>query len=159
MAEQCHLHLNLSILCVIIKYYDTIKKYYAVDVGLRNAKLNFRQQEPTHIMENVIYNELRMRGYAVDVGVIETRPTVDGKAKYSLLEVDFVARDGNEKFYIQSAFSIPDEEKRKQETASLLKIGDSFKKIVIVGDDIAEYQDDNGITYMGLYQFLLENKL
>ena len=141
------------------KYYDTIKKYYAVDVGLRNAKLNFRQQEPTHIMENVIYNELRMRGYAVDVGVIETRPTVDGKAKYSLLEVDFVASDGNEKFYIQSAFSIPDEEKRKQEKASLLKIGDSFKKIVIVGDDIAEYQDDNGITYMGLYQFLLENKL
>lgn len=100
-----------------------------------------------------------MRGYAVDVGVIETRPTVNGKAKYSLLEVDFVARDGNDKFYIQSAFSIPDEEKRKQETASLLKIGDSFKKIVIVGDDIAEYQDDNGITYMGLYQFLLENKL
>lgn len=141
------------------KYYESIKKYYAVDVGLRNAKLNFRQQEPTHIMENVIYNELRVRGYTVDVGVVESRSMAEGKSRYCQLEIDFIATNGMDKFYIQSAFSIPDQEKRKQETASLLKVNDSFKKIVIVGDDIATYKDNNGITFMGLFQFLLGESL
>lgn len=141
------------------KYFDTIKKYYSVDVGLRNARLNFRQQELTHIMENIIYNELRVRGYAVDVGVIEARQIVNGKSTYSQLEVDFVATNGMDKMYIQSAFSIPDEEKRKQETASLDKINDSFQKIVIVGDDIAAYKDEKGIIYLGLRQFLMNDDI
>ena len=141
------------------KYFDTIKKYYSVDVGLRNARLNFRQQELTHIMENIIYNELRVRGYAVDVGVIEARQIVNGKSTYSQLEVDFVATNGMDKMYIQSAFSIPDEEKRKQETAPLDKINDSFQKIVIVGDDIAAYKDEKGIIYLGLRQFLMNDDI
>ena len=137
------------------KYYDSIKKYYAVDVGLRNAKLNFRQQEVTHIMENVIYNELRMSGFAVDVGLVEVREMRDGKLTYIQYEVDFIANNGTDKYYIQSAFAIDDEEKRQQELNSLLKIDDSFRKIVIVGNDIAEYTDDKGIRFMGLFQFLL----
>ena len=137
------------------KYYDSIKKYYAVDVGLRNAKLNFRQQEVTHIMENVIYNELRMSGFAVDVGLVEVREMRDGKLTYTQYEVDFIANNGTDKYYIQSAFAIDDEEKRQQELNSLLKIDDSFRKIVIVGNDIAEYTDDRGIRFMGLFQFLL----
>ena len=137
------------------KYYDSIKKYYAVDVGLRNAKLNFRQQEVTHIMENVIYNELRMSGFAVDVGLVEVREMRDGKLTYIQYEVDFIASNGTDKYYIQSAFAIDDEEKRQQELNSLLKIDDSFRKIVIVGNDIAEYTDDRGIRFMGLFQFLL----
>ena len=137
------------------KYYDSIKKYYAVDVGLRNAKLNFRQQEVTHIMENVIYNELRMSGFTVDVGLVEVREMRDGKLTYTQYEVDFIANNGTDKYYIQSAFAIDDEEKRQQELNSLLKIDDSFRKIVIVGNDIAEYTDDRGIRFMGLFQFLL----
>ena len=137
------------------KYYDSIKKYYAVDVGLRNAKLNFRQQEVTHIMENVIYNELRMSGFAVDVGLVEVREMRDGKLTYIQYEVDFIANNGTDKYYIQSAFAIDDEEKRQQELNSLLKIDDSFRKIVIVGNDIAEYTDGKGIRFMGLFQFLL----
>ena len=137
------------------KYYDSIKKYYAVDVGLRNAKLNFRQQEVTHIMENVIYNELRMKGFTVDVGLVEVREMRDGKLTYIQYEVDFIASNGTDKYYIQSAFAIDDEEKRQQELNSLLKIDDSFRKIVIVGNDIAEYTDDKGIRFMGLFQFLL----
>ena len=137
------------------KYYDSIKKYYAVDVGLRNAKLNFRQQEVMHIMENVIYNELRMSGFAVDVGLVEVREMRDGKLTYIQYEVDFIANNGTDKYYIQSAFAIDDEEKRQQELNSLLKIDDSFRKIVIVGNDIAEYTDDKGIRFMGLFQFLL----
>ena len=137
------------------KYYDSIKKYYAVDVGLRNAKLNFRQQEVTHIMENVIYNELRMSGFAVDVGLVEVREMRDGKLTYIQYEVDFIANNGTDKYYIQSAFAIDDEEKRQQELNSLLKIDDSFRKIVIVGNDIAEYTNDKGIRFMGLFQFLL----
>ena len=139
------------------KYYESIKKYYAVDVGLRNAKLNFRQQEITHIMENVIYNELRMRGLAVDVGVVESREMRDGKMQYIQYEINFIANNGTEKYYIQSAFALDTEEKRQQELNSLLKISDSFRKIVIVGNDIAEYTDDNGIRYMGLFQFLLSD--
>ena len=136
------------------KYYESIKKYYAVDIGLRNAKLNFCQQELTHIMENVIYNELRMKGFAVDIGVVESREMRDGKMQYIQHEIDFIANNGTEKYYIQSAFAIDSDEKRQQELKSLLKIGDSFRKIVIVGTDIAEYTDDNGIRFMGLFQFL-----
>lgn len=137
------------------KYFESIKKYYAVDVGLRNAKLNFRQQEITHIMENVIYNELRMRGYTVDVGVVEARETRNGKSEYVQYEIDFIANNGTDKLYIQSAFSLDSEEKRQQELKSLLKVDDSFQKIVIVGSDIAEYTDAKGIRFMGLFQFLM----
>ena len=138
------------------KYYESIKKYYAADVGLRNAKLNFRQQEVTHIMENVIYNELRMRGFAVDVGLVEVREMRNGKMEYIQYEVDFIASNGTDKYYIQSAFALDTEEKKQQELKSLLKIDDSFRKIVIMGNDIAEYTDDKGIRYIGLFQFLLQ---
>ena len=141
------------------KYYESIKKYYSVDVGLRNAKLNFRQQEITHIMENVIYNELRIRGFLVDVGVVESRVFHNGKSEYVQNEIDFVASNGMEKYYIQSAFSLPDEEKMSQELASFRKIDDSFKKIVIVGDDIATYMNDEGIVFMGLFQFLKNDEI
>ena len=137
------------------KYFESIKKYYATDVGLRNAKINFRQQEITHIMENVIYNELRMRGLNVDVGVVESREMRNGKTEYIQYEIDFIANNGTDKYYIQSAFSIDNEEKRMQELKSLHKIDDSFRKIVIVGDDIAEYTDDKGIRFVGIFQFLL----
>ena len=136
------------------KYYESIKKYYVVDVGLRNARLNFRQQEVTHIMENVIYNELRIRGYLVDVGVVESRVMCDGKSTYQQYEIDFIATNGLNKYYIQSAYALPTEEKREQELASLKKIDDSFRKVIIVGDDIATYTDDNGYVFMGLFQFL-----
>ena len=138
------------------KYYESIKKYYAADVGLRNAKLNFRQQEVTHIMENVIYNELRMRGFSVDVGLVEAREMRNGKMEYTQYEVDFIASNGTDKYYIQSAFALDTEEKKQQELKSLLMIDDSFRKIIIVGSDIAEYTDDKGIRYIGLFQFLLQ---
>ncbi|MDO4511792.1 MAG: ATP-binding protein [Bacteroidales bacterium] len=137
------------------KYFESIKKYYATDIGLRNARLNFRQQEITHIMENVIYNELRINGFSVDVGVIEQREMSDGKMQYKQLEVDFIATNGQEKYYIQSAYALPDEAKRQQELASLKRIEDSFKKIIIVADDIAPYIDENGFLFMGLFHFLL----
>ena len=127
-----------------------------MDVGLRNAKLNFRQQEITHIMENVIYNELRMRDYVVDVGVVEAREMREGKSEYIQYEIDFIANNGIEKIYIQSAFALGNEEKRRQELKSLMKIDNSFRKIVIVGSDIAEYTNDQGIRFMGLFQFLLK---
>lgn len=136
------------------RYYESVKKYYAVDVGLRNARLNFRQQEITHIMENVIYNELRIRGYVVDVGVVEKRGMADGKSTYSQYEIDFVASNGVDKYYIQSAYALPNEEKREQELASLKMIDDAFRKIIIVGDDIASYTDENGFLVMGLFLFL-----
>lgn len=138
------------------KYYESIKKYYVCDVGLRNARLNFRQQELTHIMENIIYNELRIRGYVVDVGVVELRKMIDGVSSYQQLEIDFVATNGRDKFYIQSAYAMPNADKREQEIASLKNIDDSFRKIVIVGDDIATYIDDNGFVYMSLFDFLLK---
>lgn len=137
------------------KYFESIKKYYCVDVGLRNARLNFRQQEITHIMENVIYNELRVRGFLVDVGVLEIREMVEGRQKQSQYEVDFIAANGLEKYYIQSAYRLDTDEKKEQELKSLYKIDDSFRKIVIVGDDIAPYTDARGVTYMGLFHFLL----
>ena len=136
------------------KYFESIKKYYVVDVGLRNAKLNFRQQEITHIMENVIYNELRMQGFSVDVGLVESREMRNGKLEYIQYEVDFIANNGTNKYYIQSAFALNEDEKRQQELNSLLKIDNSFQKIVIVGQDIAEYTDNKGIRFMGLFHFL-----
>ena len=136
------------------KYFESIKKYYSVDVGLRNAKLDFRQQEITHIMENIIYNELRMKGFSVDVGLVESREMRNGKLEYIQYEIDFIAQNGRDKYYIQSAFKMDDEEKRNQELRPLLKVDDSFQKIVISGDDIATYTDNKGIVYMGVFQFL-----
>lgn len=136
------------------RYFESIKKYYSVDVGLRNARLNFRQQELTHIMENVIYNHLRIFGYLVDVGVVEVREMQDGKQQQKQYEVDFIATNGQEKYYIQSAYRIDDDTKREQELTSLKRIDDSFRKVVIVGDDISPWTDDNGISYIGLFQFL-----
>ena len=135
------------------KYIGTLSKYYFQDVGLRNALLNFRQVEETHLMENVIYNELRRCGYSVDVGMIEVRSATQRKQ----LEVDFVANKGDKRYYIQSAFAFPDEQKLEQELASLKKINDSFKKIIITRDDIAPYHDDNGVLIIGLMDFLLRD--
>lgn len=137
------------------RYFESIKKYYATDIGLRNARLNFRQQELSHIMENVIYTHLRIFGFLVDVGVVEKREMQDGKQRQSQYEVDFIATNGMQKYYIQSAYRLDSEEKREQELKSLKNIDDSFKKIVIISDDIATYTDDDGITYMGLFNFLL----
>ena len=133
------------------KYIGTLSKYYFQDIGLRNALLNFRQVEETHIMENIIYNELRSRGYNVDVGMVEVRSATERKQ----LEVDFVANKGDKRYYIQSAFALPNEEKREQELASLKRINDSFKKIIIMREDIEPYHDENGILIMGLMDFLL----
>ena len=135
------------------KYIGTLSKYYFQDVGLRNALLNFRQVEETHLMENVIYNELRRCSYSVDVGMIEVRSATQRKQ----LEVDFVANKGDKRYYIQSAFALPDEQKLEQELASLKKINDSFKKIIITRDDIAPYHDDNGVLIIGLMDFLLRD--
>ena len=140
-------------------YYKSFKKYYCVDVGLRNVRLNFRQQEITHIMENVIYNELRSRDYLVDVGLIESREMRDGKSEYIQYEVDFIATNGIDKYYVQSAYAMPTEEKRQQELKALKKIGDSFQKIVIQGDDIATYTNEDGIIFMGLHQFLMNSDI
>lgn len=135
-------------------------KYYISDIGLRNAQLNFREMDMPHIMENIIYNELRSRGYLVDVGVAEIRRNESGKRLSVKLEVDFVVNKGDRRYYIQSAYMIPDEEKREQETRAFSVIGDSFRKIIVVGDDIYPYMDDKGILNIGVRQFLLdENSL
>lgn len=133
------------------KYIGTLSKYYFEDMGLRNALLNFRQVEENHIMENVIYNELRTRGYLVDVGILESRTATERK----LLEVDFVANKGDKRLYLQSAYAMRDDEKREQEMASLKRIGDSFKKAIVVRDDIKPYYDNNGFYNIGLMDFLL----
>ena len=139
------------------KYMDTPLKYYFSDVGLRNARLNFRQQEETHIMENIIYDELRARNFDVDVGIVEYNcKDENNKSKRIQLEVDFVANKGSQRYYIQSALSVADGDKRKQEINSLTRIADSFKKIVVVRDDIIPWHDDNGILYIGVEQFLLD---
>lgn len=139
------------------RYMDTPLKYYFTDVGLRNARLNFRQQEENHIMENVIFNELLVREYDVDVGVVEYNcQDENGKKTRVQLEVDFVANKGSKRYYIQSALSVDNEEKREQEINSLLRVGDSFKKIVVVKDDIMPWHDEKGILYIGIEQFLLE---
>lgn len=138
------------------KYIDTPSKYYFTDLGLRNARLNFRQTEFTHLMENAIYNELRLRGLSVDVGQIVIQKSVeDGKRQRSTLEVDFVCNQGYKRYYIQSAYALPIEEKKEQELNSLLKINDSFPKIVIVGTPTPTYQTEEGITIMNVYDFLM----
>lgn len=140
------------------KYINTPQKYYFTDVGLRNAQLNFRQQEENHLMENVIYNELCIRGFNVDVGVVEYNyKDEQGKSKRTKLEVDFMVNRGNRRCYIQSAFAIPDEEKRMQETNSLRRINDSYRKIVVVRNHIVPWYDENGIYYIGLEDFCLEH--
>lgn len=138
-------------------YIETPKKYYFSDLGLRNARINFRQFEQTHAMENVIYNELRMRGYSVDVGVVTvTEKGADGKSSRKQLEVDFVCNMGSSRYYIQSAYAIPDMEKREQEIRPFKKIDDSFKKIVITKDVVPAHYDDNGILTINIYDFLLD---
>lgn len=139
------------------KYIGTPLKYYFEDVGLRNARLGFRQIEETHIMENIVYNELRSRGYSVDVGVVEKRGVNrEGKTERTYLEIDFIANLGSRRYYIQSAFSMPTEEKRMQEKASLINVNDSFKKIILVKDVMNVTRDEYGITTMSIYDFLLK---
>ena len=143
------------------KYIGTPLKYYFEDVGLRNARLGFRQIEETHLMENIIYNELRSRGYSVDVGMVEKRgKDINGKEYKKQLEIDFVANLGSKRYYVQSAFSMPTEEKRVQEKASLINVNDSFKKIIVVKDVVNVTRDEAGITTRSIYDFLLkENSL
>lgn len=141
------------------KYIGSQCKYYFCDAGLRNARLNFRQTEENHIMENVIYNELVARGFDVDVGIVEyNHKNNEGKSLKSQLEVDFVANDGNNRCYIQSALSVSEEEKRQQEINSLRRTGDSFRKIVVVKDSFVPWTDENGIFYIGIEDFLLTEK-
>lgn len=134
------------------------KKYYFEDVGLRNARLGFRQVEETHIMENVVFNELRLRGYSVDVGVVEKRMGGDGPGQRRRLEVDFVANKGARRVYVQSALHPPDERKAEQEKASLRAVGDSFKKVVLVGDVVKPTYDNDGILTMSVFDFLMQPK-
>lgn len=137
-------------------YISTPLKYYYSDVGLRNARLNFRQQEENHIMENVLYNELVARGFSVDVGVVPYHwKTEDGKTIHSQLEIDFIVNKGFQRYYIQSALNVDTKEKREQEIASLTKVDDSFRKIVVVKDDIIPWTDEAGIIYVGIEEFLL----
>ena len=139
------------------KYIETPQKYYFSDLGLRNARINFRQIEPTHSMENVIYNELKMRGYNVDVGVVPVVETGEtGKQQRKQLEIDFVCNKGSSRYYIQSAYSLPDEEKRVQEMRPFGKVKDSFKRIVITGDLIPPHYDEEGILMINVYDFLLD---
>lgn len=142
------------------KYINTLSKYYFTDIGLRNAILAFRQIEPTHIMENIIFNELLCRGFSVDVGMVEMK-TVDknGKDIRKQFEVDFVANDSDRRYYIQSAYLIPDEAKLRQETASFRNIDDSFKKVIVVRDDVPTHRTDSGYLIIGLFDFLLDPQL
>lgn len=143
------------------KYINSPYKYYFEDIGLRNARLNFRQTEENHVMENIVYNELKIRGYNVDVGVVSVYETDKNNKRFlKNYEVDFVVTQGSKKYYIQSAFSISNIEKLKQENNSLINIKDSFKKIIVVKDNIKPRRDENGITTIGIYNFLLdENSL
>lgn len=139
------------------KYIGSLSKYYYQDVGLRNAILSFRQSEPTHIMENVIYNEMRMRGWLVDVGNIYHRVrNAEGKQQRVTLEVDFVCNKGSERIYIQSAWRMSDAEKMEQEKRSLRLVDDSFRKLLIVGEHTKQWSDENGIQIMSIYDFLLD---
>ena len=133
------------------KYIQTPQKYYFSNVGLRNARLNFRQQEETHLMENIIYNELLVRGYNVDVGIVEIREENTRKQ----LEVDFVCNLGNKRYYIQSALALPDREKTIQEQRPLMNIGDNFKKIIVVKENIKSWITEEGMSVVGLQEFLL----
>lgn len=139
------------------KYIGSLSKYYYQDVGLRNAILSLRQSEPTHIMENVIYNEMRMRGWLVDVGNVYHRVrNTEGKQQRVTLEVDFVCNKGSERIYIQSAWRMPDAEKMEQEKRSLRLVDDSFRKLLIVGEHTKQWSDENGIQIMSIYDFLLD---
>lgn len=140
------------------KYIGSPQKYYYSDIGLRNVRLNFRQTEENHIMENILYNELILRGFTVDVGVVEYNyKDAEGKSKKTNLEVDFVITDGSRKYYIQSALTVGEEEKRLQEVRPYTRIPDSFKKIVVVKDNIIPWHDENGVLYIGIEQFLLDD--
>ena len=140
------------------KYIGTPVKYYFEDVGLRNARLGFRQVEETHLMENIIYNEFKVRGFQVDIGVVNKRERMSsGVTTKKQLEIDFIATQGSKKYYVQFAYSIPDIEKMRQEKASLVNVKDSFKKIIIVKDIINVRHDEDGITIMSIYDFLLLN--
>lgn len=137
-------------------YIDTPLKYYFTDIGLRNARLNFRQQEENHIMENILYNELKARGFNIDVGVVEYNHTEGGKKVRTQLEIDFVVNLSEKRYYIQSALTVADEEKRQQEVNSLNRIDDSYTKIVVVRDNILPWTDDKGVQYINIEDFLLE---
>lgn len=141
------------------RYFENIKKYYAMDLGLRNARLNFRQQERSHLMENMIYNELIRRGYSVDVGVVAKQHMVNGKRQQIQYEIDFILNKGSEKIYIQSALHVDTPEKREQETFSLRNTCDSFRKIVVVDGNARPWTDEDGVTYMGVIPFLLDKDL
>lgn len=141
------------------KYFDNTQKYYSIDLGLRNAKLNFRQQEKSHLMENLIYVELIRRGYRVDVGVVELTRVIDGRKKQSQYEIDFIVNTGHEKIYIQSALNVDTVEKKNQETFSLKNSGDFFKKMVILDGNSKLWTDDDGIMYIGVIPFLLEETI
>lgn len=138
------------------KYISTPYKIYFEDVGLHNARLDFRQIEETHLMENIIYNELRYRGYNVDVGVVDTRENVDGSSERRQLEIDFVANQGNKRYYVQSAYDIPNGDKMKQETKSFDKTNDSFKKIIVVGKSMKPRRNEKGYLIIGVKEFLLD---
>jgi len=141
------------------KYISTPYKYYFTDMGLRNARLNFRQLEETHLMENVVYNELCMRGYSVDVGVVEINERQeDGKYVRKQIEIDFVCNRADERVYVQSAFSIPTTEKRLQEERPLRNVGDGFRKVIVTKDNVVRHHDENGVLIMGLQEFLMELK-
>ena len=140
------------------KYLGTPMRFYFKDIGLRNARLGFRQTEENHLIENVIYNELRYRGFNVDVGVVERRETDAGNRQIrKSYEIDFIANSGSRRYYIQSAFSMPTSEKQRQEKFPLTNVRDSFKKIIAVKDVINETRDENGITTMGIYDFLMND--
>lgn len=140
------------------RHFENTQKFYSMDLGLRNAKLNFRQQEKSHLMENMIYLELIRRGYSVDVGVVElTRVNEQGKKQQSQYEIDFIVNTGKEKIYIQSALNVDTEDKKNQETFSLKNSGDFFQKIVIVDGNTKQWRDDDGIVYVGVIPFLLED--
>jgi len=139
------------------RYISTPYKYYFTDTGLRNARLNFRQLEETHLMENVLYNELCLRGYSVDVGVVEINERQEnGKYVRKQIEVDFVCNKADERVYVQSAFSIPTTEKRQQEERPLVNVGDGFRKVVVTKDNVIRHNDENGILIMSLQEFLMD---
>ena len=141
------------------RYLDTPSKYFAVDVGLRNACVNFREPEQTHLMENAVYTELRRRGYSVDVGVVDIQTTENGKRIFRQHEIDFILNNPAGKIYIQSAFNIDDPIRRAAETISLLKTGDSFRKLVVTNGNRRLSTDDNGISYVGVIPFMLDDTI
>ncbi|MBR5238603.1 MAG: ATP-binding protein [Paludibacteraceae bacterium] len=141
------------------QYIGNLSKYYFQDLGLRNVILHFRQIEETHLMENLLYNQLRMLGYQVDVGNIPIRTTINGEQKRSNLEIDFIVNRGSQRYYIQSAWRLPDAEKREQEIRPFINVADSFPKIVIVGEQMKLRRDENGIIYISIYQFLKEPQI